>query len=302
MGIGNTMKNILLVCSVIGSLYTQIAMAQLQDIRNIGKVLNKNNFLIQQSLQEVQAAQEQTRILIQAATNSDQKERLRYVNERLDRTNSLLAQLLAQPSDPITPPYTPPVPIPHPGSVVELYRSDSCLGELIGTVAMGTQCSNFDKSQVWAIKTNGKCMDIQDMGGVQACETFREAGNPNTISLFKSDSCSSSLTSVVSVNTNCESLSNENSAWAVSIGGQCKDLEDMSPQMACKSLRGAASPVNVEIYGSDSCTGGLVAIIDHHTQCQSLQGLNRAWGIKINGQCQNISDTDAVTACERFKP
>lgn len=292
------MKNKLIACVLIGTFSSQFALAQLH---NIG-MLNNDNILVQNSLTEVEAAHQQTRILFQTATTNDQKERLRYVNDRLDRAESLLRQVLnSPPSHPQPPPYQPPQP--QPGDQVEMFKSDSCNGSLVGMVNPGTNCQAYaNAAAVWAIKINGKCMDTLDMNAAQACETFKGAGNPNTLRVFKSDSCNGSLSAVISTATNCEALATDGSAWAVTIGGVCKDLADTSPKMACHSLRGAASPVNVEIYKSDSCNGSLVAIVDRYTQCQKLSGLSAAWAVKINGQCQDISDTDIVSACDRFKP
>ncbi len=294
------MKTKLIACAMIATFCSQFAVAQLH---NIG-MLNNDNILVQNSLTEVEAAHQQTRILFQTATTNDQKERLRYVNDRLDRAENLLRQVLAQPQPPThpqPPPYQPPHP--QPGDQVEMFKSDSCNGSLVGIVNPGTNCQSYSgAAAVWAIKVNGKCMDTLDMNAAQACETFKGAGNPNTLKTYKADSCNGSLSAVISTHTNCESLSTDSSAWAVNIGGVCKDMVDTSPKMACRSLRGAASPNNVEIYKSDSCNGSLVAIVDRYTQCHSLSGMAQAWAVKINGQCQDISDTDIVSACDRFKP
>ncbi len=286
---------------IFGSLCSQLAMAQLKDIHNLGSVVGNDKVLVQSSLNEIQSAHEQTNYLATTAITNDQKERLRYVNDRLGRAEELLRQVLSeQPNLPQPPPpFNPP---PQQGSPVEMYKSDSCKDSLIGMINFGTNCQSFAGSSVWGIKVNGQCIDTLDMSGPQACETFKDAGNPNTLKFFKSDSCKNSLSAVVTAQTNCDSLSSDNSAWAVSIGGQCKDLTDTSPKMACKTLRGAASSQNVEIYKSDKCSDNLVAIVDRYTDCSSLKGLSSAWAVKINGQCQDISDTDIVTACNRFKP
>lgn len=212
----------------------QMAQAQLH---NLG-MLNQDNYLVESSLREIEVAHEQTRYLFQTATTNDQKERLRYVNDRLDRAESLLRQALSQPQPP-THPQPPPFQPPQQGGQVEMFRSDRCDG---------------------------------------------------------------SLSAIISTHTNCEALSTEGSAWAVNINGQCKDLSDTSLRLACRSLRGVLSTPNVEIYKSDRCDGSLVAIVDRYTQCQSLAGMADAWAIKVNGQCQDISDMNVVTACERFKP
>lgn len=290
------MKSKLIAGVLIGSLCSQFAMAQLKDLHGIGNVLGNNDILVQNSLSEVEAAHQQTRILFQTATTNDQKERLRYVNDRLDRAESLLRQALSQPSHPQPPPY-------NPGGQVEMYRSDSCSSDLVGVVNPGTNCSSYNgASDVWSIKVNGQCTNTLDMSAVQACETFKNANNQQTLRIFRSDSCSSDLSAVVTAYTDCETLSSSNNAWGVVINGQCRNLSDTSPKMACRSLRGAVSTNNVEIYRSDSCSSDLVAIVDRNTYCQSLQGMADAWGIKVNGQCTNIADTNIVQACERFKP
>lgn len=293
------MKAVLIACAVIGCFVGQMAQAQLH---NLG-MLNQDNYLVESSLREIEAAHEQTRYLFQTATTNDQKERLRYVNDRLDRAESLLRQALSQPQPP-THPQPPPFQPPQQGGQVEMFRSDRCDGSLVGTVHPGTNCQAAYQggADVWAIRVNGKCMDTLDMSAVKACETFKDAANTQTMKVYKSDRCDGSLSAIISTHTNCEALSTEGSAWAVNINGQCKDLSDTSPRLACRSLRGVLSTPNVEIYKSDRCDGSLVAIVDRYTQCQSLAGMADAWAIKVNGQCQDISDMNIVTACERFKP
>jgi len=296
----SSMKAQLIQGLLLGSFCSSVAFAQLKDIHKIGQVLDQDNQLVQSSLLEIQSAHEQTNYLFKVVTTQDQKERLRYVNDRLNNAENLLRQLLMNP--PVQPPpYQPPQPAPE--TLVEMYNSDTCSGSLVGRVNPGTSCQSYaGAAAVWGIKVNGRCIDTLDLGAVQACETFKDAANPNTIRLFKSDTCNNSLSAIVSTATNCESLASDQSAWAVSIGGQCKDLDDTSPRLACRALRGAVSQNAVEIYKSDTCNGSLLAIVDRYTQCQSLQGLGQAWGIKVNGQCQDISDTDIVSACNRFKP
>jgi hypothetical protein len=56
----------------------------------------------------------------------------------------------------------------------------------------------------------------------------------------------------------------------------------------------------ISLYGSDSCNGELVANLRSRTSCLDLPN-NSVWGVKINGVCLDVDDTDAVTACKRFK-
>jgi hypothetical protein len=55
----------------------------------------------------------------------------------------------------------------------------------------------------------------------------------------------------------------------------------------------------VEIYKSDTCSDSLVAVVDSRTDCERL-GNDRAWAVRINGQCLDIQDTTLTKACQAF--
>ena len=287
---------------LIGSFFSHSLIAQTNKFQITGNLFNLKQGLIQSSLIEIEKAHEQTNYLINTATSSDQKERLRYVNDRLSRAEVLLRQTLSQ--QPNNPSYPPSLPEPpQQFTQIELYKSDSCSGSLIGLINEETNCQTYSDTTVWGIKINGQCFNTLDMSGSQACENFKDAGNPNTLKIYKSDRCSDNLSAIITQTTNCDTLDNENrTAWGINIAGKCMDPSDMSPRMACNSFRGSLSNPNVEIYKSDRCTDSLTAIIDRYTDCSTLKNLPSAWAIKINGVCQDISDADIVTACNRFKP
>jgi hypothetical protein len=53
---------------------------------------------------------------------------------------------------------------------------------------------------------------------------------------------------------------------------------------------------SVELYHSDSCSSELIATVSYASDCTSLKSA-RAWGVKINGQCYDISDVSGDIAC-----
>lgn len=192
-----------------------------------------------QSLDELRLAQEQSQYLLNFSNLSTMdRERVRYIDLQLRKINVLLNNALQvgpqpPPNQPNPPPYQPPTQ-----SRVQLFRSDSCSSELIGTIGPNTDCAVH----------------------------FRNAAR----------------------------------TWGISIDGICHDVADINSDRACEIFRNA-SAYDVKIYHSDTCSNELIASVNKYTDCQILSGQTRAWGIEVNGQCTDISDTDAVTACERFK-
>ncbi len=58
---------------------------------------------------------------------------------------------------------------------------------------------------------------------------------------------------------------------------------------------------NIEFYYGDSCQT-LVAIKKDYQNCDSLSGgSSQVWSIKIGNKCENIEDTNLITACKRLE-
>lgn len=274
--------------SIILSLLCQTALAA-------------NDAKVKASIPEITAARDQIIIVFNQLTDNDQKERLRYVSDRLNNAENLLRQSLGNPNQPPPP---PPPQQPPTGPSVAMYHSDSCSGDLIGNINPSTDCQKFNGApDVWAIKVNGQCQDINDSTAIKACENYKNMGDEKAIRVYKSDTCSSAMSGLFSSYTDCDSLpKNGSDAWAIRFNGQCQDISDTTVAMACRSLKALSSANAVKIFHSDRCTGALTAAVDRNTRCESLSGLADAWAIETDGKCQDISDTDIVTACNRFKP
>ncbi|WP_374033340.1 hypothetical protein ACES2I_11110 [Bdellovibrio bacteriovorus] len=254
-----------------------------------------DNAKVSRSLEEITVAKEQTRLVMGQVSSPDQKERLRYVSDRLSTAEELLRQALGGGGS-----YPPP---PSHGSV-ELFRSDSCSGSLIGTVSPASSCERFSSAgDTWGVRINGQCLNISDTSSVRACESFKGGADPRAVTIFTSDSCSGNALAAISATSQCEKFdSSGSSAWAVKIDGKCQNISDTAPAKACAAFKGASTLGAVKIFNSDSCSGNMVAAVDYNTRCENLRGLPAAWGIEINGRCENISDLDIVSACERYRP
>lgn len=264
-------------------------------------VLAADNSLVRSGLKEVQAAKSQSQILWNEVTTPQQKERVRYINQKLAQAESYLQQSLSSPTNPPTYPPTNP---PPQNQNVEFYRSDSCSSELVAVVNPMTDCSRYAGAErVWAIRVNGRCEDIDDTTTENACRIFQNAGDTTAVKVYKSDSCRDSLSGIFSTYTDCNTLSDSgNGAYAIMVGNKCTDISDMTLKKSCNAFKAISTPRAVKFYRSDSCSDELVAAVDRYTNCESLVGLDRVWAIETNGQCQDISDLDAVSACQRFKP
>lgn len=256
---------------------------------------------VQQSLNEVTVAKDQTRQLMSTSMTNEQKERVRYISDRLISAESLLQQALGGNPAPIPP--APPAP-PTQGGSIDLYHSDNCSGSLIGSANAATRCDKFSSAPTaWAVRINGQCLDIPDVAATNACESFKAAGDSSAPVLYHSDNCSSSPIAAVGSISECGNLEATGSAaWAIKIQDKCYDVQDMAPAKACESFKAASSPYAVQIYHSDNCSGTLLAAVDGNTRCENLKGLPTAWAVMSNGRCEDISDTDIVAACERFRP
>lgn len=254
---------------------------------------------VRAGLFEVQSAQSQVNILFNEV-NPQQKERVRYISQKLALAESYLQQSLNQYP---TPPNQPQPP-PTNETKVEMFRSDNCSDELVGIINSSTDCSRFNGAgNVWAIRVNGKCQDIDDTNAVNACRLYQNAGYQNAIRVYKSDNCSDSLSGIFSAYTNCEALPNDGrNAWSIMSGGKCQDIADTTLPLSCRAFKALGSVRSVKLFHSDNCSESMVAVIDQQTQCESLNGLETVWAIQTNGQCQDVSDLDVVTACKRFKP
>ena len=251
---------------------------------------------VRAGLFEVQSAQNQVGILFNEV-NPQQKERVRYISQKLALAESYLQQSLNQYP-------TPPNQPPSNEAKVEMFRSDNCSDDLVGIINSSTDCSRFNGAgAVWAIRVNGKCQDVDDTNAVNACRLYQNAGQQNAIRVFKSDNCGDSLSGIFSSYTNCDSLPNDGrNAWSMMSGGKCQDIADTTLPLSCRAFKALSSARSVKLFHSDNCSDSMVAVIDQQTQCEGLVGLDSVWAIQTNGQCQDVSDLDVVTACKRFKP
>lgn len=127
-------------------------------------------------------------------------------------------------------------------------------------------------------------------------------GGGAQVELYNSDSCSSDFLGFVSPRTNCSSIPTNKRAWGIKVSGQCHDISDMDADVACEMFKAAGSRRAVALYNSDSCSGDLLAFIDRSSDCESMarRANKRVWGIRVNGQCHDISDTDFLAACNQY--
>ena len=123
------------------------------------------------------------------------------------------------------------------------------------------------------------------------------------IEMYHSDSCSSELIARVNATTNCRELGANQIVWGVKIDGVCQNITDMPMVSACEAFAAVFSGGSTKLYHSDSCSGELVAIVSPNTNCDQLSRhvTSPVWGVESRGRCENISDSDFLTACRRFK-
>lgn len=146
---------------------------------------------------------------------------------------------------------------------------------------------------------------------LDSCDAGAPRPNPgprprpgSRISVYRSDSCSSSLVATLDSYTDCDSMANgQERVWGIAINGQCADIADTTLSNACVAFKDAGDYRAVKFYRSDSCASSMVATASHSGRCAELSarmGAERVWAVEINGRCEDIADTDFRTACSRF--
>lgn len=115
----------------------------------------------------------------------------------------------------------------------------------------------------------------------------------------QSDTCDmGKVEAVIDEDTDCEMLSSSASSWSVKINGVCQNTSDTNVRNACRGMQ-SQNARNV-IYGqTDTCDSSrVIGLVSRRTQCEAFNSGESSWSVKINGVCQNISDTNAVSACK----
>lgn len=126
-----------------------------------------------------------------------------------------------------------------------------------------------------------------------------EAAGP--IFLYQSDTCSGELIANLRPGFDCSLIAGKR-VWGVRINGRCEDIHDMFGSAVCVAFKAAGSNRAIQLYNSDSCSSSLMAYVDRRTDCNELARAvtARVWGVRIDGVCNDISDTDVETACRTF--
>jgi hypothetical protein len=128
-------------------------------------------------------------------------------------------------------------------------------------------------------------------------------GSPSRAIIYgTSDNCDDGhIAEIVDYDTDCADLSSTAPAWSVKVNGQCQNITDTNVRNACVGIQAANAP-NV-IYGtSDNCDNSkIAAVLTRRTNCSALSSTDPSWSIKVNGQCQNITDTNVRSACNAIR-
>ncbi len=200
-----------------------------------------------------------------------------------------------------------PVDPPRRGSSLEIFNSDSCSGEIIAIVRDDSRCSDLPATgtSAWAVRQDNECHNIKDMSPQEACYRFTGMNERGSrVRVYNNDSCRGELLSAIGRRSDCSQFpTSGTSAWGIEINGTCHNIFDMSEADACRRFKDGVSDRAVQIYNSDSCSKDLLAVVHSRRGCEELPANGtQAWGVKIDGVCQNITDTSVRDACLRFAP
>jgi hypothetical protein len=82
----------------------------------------------------------------------------------------------------------------------------------------------------------------------------------------------------------------------------------LARQHSARSGGGGGGGGKVEYFHNDRCESSLLATVsssvgDRVETCKALQATisDNVWGVRVNGNCSDISDTDFYSACMRFQ-
>lgn len=189
-----------------------------------------DNSMVYRGIDELQLAQQQTRVLMNGNLSPQDRERVRYIDQRLSASYTWLWNSLNQPGQPYPPPGS--------NSTIELFHSDNCSTELIGRVNFNTNCSlAFSGSPMtWGVRIDGVCYDAADIPSENACEIYKDA-RPQGVKLFQSDNCSEKLVAIVDPYFQCQKLINMPRVWGIQVGGKCNDISDSAAEQACERFK-----------------------------------------------------------------
>lgn len=195
------------------------------------------------------------------------------------------------------------------GNGVQFYHSDSCSDSLLGAVNSTTDCAAFGptvNSSVWGVKVGSKCFDINDTDATRACTRYKAGFDNGAVAFHHSDSCNGSLIAFVSGSTACSSMTPTVTeyVWGIGQGGTCEDITDSAFASACERYKGGiGNNGGVGLYYSDSCSSSYIAGVTEYSDCSALQQTvsTSVWGVKIDNQCYDISDTNVLKSCSLYK-
>lgn len=181
--------------------------------------------------------------------------------------------------------------------------TDSCdPSRIIEVVTTRTRCESLDQNaSSWSVMINGSCQNITDTNAVSACKAV-QAYNAPTVVYGATDNCDiSKIESVIYEDTDCSLMSASASSWSVKVGGVCQNISDTNVRQACVGVQADSAPH--VLYGStDTCDSSrIIGVLDSYTDCGKFSNSQSSWSIKVDGVCQNISDTSAPAACLAFQ-
>lgn len=119
---------------------------------------------------------------------------------------------------------------------IEYYRSDYCNGAPEGVFYSTSRCDKlFFNYSIYAIKVNGKCIDILDANIRDTCKRFKNGFDG--VKLYNHAYCNERLIAVVTPNTNCSEVSG--SVYGVKKkGGECQSVGGTSASRLCYHFGG----------------------------------------------------------------
>jgi len=213
---------------------------------------------------------------------------------------------------------------PHRGplNIISAYSDDNC-SRLITAIDPRDNCQKLETiysgNNLWSVSVNDTCINVTDRRFVGSCEALRTLANEPQppvnplVRLFSDDNCSREVLNL-DHETDCGAwmtvLGNAK-VWSVSVDGRCLNIPDVSfSQQTCDKYRRGAQATRrpvvdrdaIELFTDDNCTK-LITSVQRGDRCDDLTelfGSLNVWSIKFRGRCENISDLNFSTACQKY--
>jgi hypothetical protein len=126
----------------------------------------------------------------------------------------------------------------NPVSAIKIYTSNNCTTGLQSAFDEATNCQNLNSNYVYSAKINGTCHKLAGARGPSVCNNIKNALVPGEkLNIYTSNNCSSGLSAVLSRQSVCSELQNNNYVYSIKpTGSVCEKISGTHLINACNAF------------------------------------------------------------------